>query len=119
MSGGHIRKRGKSSWEVKLDLGRDPLTGKRTTKYRSVCGSKRDAERELRRQLIAVDTGQFTDPGKLTLGEYLVWWLAYEAHNKVAPKTLQVYRYMTDKHLSSSIPAGNCSKRRRPTSSMQ
>lgn len=28
MSGGHIRKRGKSSWEVKFDLGRDPPTGK-------------------------------------------------------------------------------------------
>ena len=105
MSGGHIRRRGANSWEIKFDLGRDPLTGKRITKYKSVRGTKRDAERELRRQLTAVDTGQFTDPGKLTLGEYLIWWLDYEAQNKVAPKTLQVYRYMADKHIMPALGA--------------
>ncbi len=105
MSEGHIRRRGKASWEIKFDLGRDPLTGKRITKYKSVRGTKRDAQRELRQQLMAVDTGQFTDPGKLTLGEYLVWWLDNEAKNKTAPKTLQVYRYMADKHIIPALGA--------------
>ncbi len=105
MSEGHIRRRGKDSWEIKFDLGRDPLTGKRITKYKSVRGTKRDAQRELRQQLTAVDTGQFTDPGKLTLGEYLVWWLDNEAKNNTAPKTLQVYYYMADKHIIPALGA--------------
>lgn len=99
MSTGHIRRRGQTSWEIKFDVGRDPLTKKRIIKFKTVRGTKRDAQRELRRQLLAVDTGQFVDPGKLTLGEYLKWWLDNEAQNKVAPKTLQVYRYMAEKHI--------------------
>ncbi len=105
MSEGHIRPRGKGSWEIKYDIGRNPLTGERQIKYQTVHGTKRDAQRELRRQLTAVDTGQFTDSRKLTLGEYLVWWLENEAQNKVAPKTLQVYRYMADKHIVPALGA--------------
>ncbi len=105
MSEGHIRRRGEGSWEIKFDLGRDPLTGKRITKYKSIRGTKRDAQRELCQQLTAVNTGQFTDPGKLTLGEYLVWWLDNEAKNNTAPKTLQVYRYMADKHIIPALGA--------------
>ena len=54
---GHIRRRGKSSWELKFDLGRDPLTGRRLIKTKNVKGTKRDAERELRNLLTAVDGG--------------------------------------------------------------
>ncbi len=104
MSEGHIRPRGKGAWELKYDVGHDPVTGRRVTKYATVRGSKRDAQRLLRQQLTAVDSGQFTDPGKLTLGEYLVWWLENEAQNKAAPKTLQVYRYMADKHIVPALP---------------
>jgi hypothetical protein len=35
---GHVRRRGKSSWELKFDLGNDPLTGKRLTRYHSSKG---------------------------------------------------------------------------------
>jgi integrase len=105
MSEGHIRPRGKGAWELKYDVGHDPVTGRRVTKYATVRGTKRDAQRKLRQQLTAVDSGQFTDPGKLTLGEYLVWWLDNEAKNKTAPKTLQVYRYMADKHIIPALGA--------------
>ncbi len=32
MSQGHIRPQGEGSWEIKFDLGPDPLTGHRVTK---------------------------------------------------------------------------------------
>jgi hypothetical protein len=38
---GHICKRGKGSWSVVLDLGRDPLNGKRRQLRRSVKGTRR------------------------------------------------------------------------------
>lgn len=44
MSSGHIRARSAGSWEIKYDLGRDPLTGRRITRYRTIHGSKRDAK---------------------------------------------------------------------------
>ena len=40
---GHIRRRGTGSWELKFDVGADSLTGRRTTKYRSFKGTKRQA----------------------------------------------------------------------------
>ena len=46
---GHIRKRGKNSWELKFDADPDQLTGKRRIRYASFKGSKRDAELELAR----------------------------------------------------------------------
>lgn len=41
---GHIRKRSKDSWTVVVELGRDPLTGNRRQTWRSVKGTKRDAQ---------------------------------------------------------------------------
>ena len=38
---GHVRRRGTRSWEIKFDLGTDPLTGRRLTRYHSVKGTKR------------------------------------------------------------------------------
>ena len=57
MSAGHIRPRGPGAWELKYDIGRDPKTGKRITKYKTVRGGKRDAQRELRDLLGTVDKG--------------------------------------------------------------
>ncbi len=47
---GHVRRRGKSSWAVVIDIGYDEL-GKRRQKWHSVKGTKRDAEQELVRLL--------------------------------------------------------------------
>ena len=38
---GHIRQRGKNSFELKFDAGRDPATGKRRIQYASFKGTKR------------------------------------------------------------------------------
>ena len=57
MSAGHIRPRGPGAWELKYDLGRDPKTGRRITRYKTVRGKKADAQRELRNLLGAVDKG--------------------------------------------------------------
>jgi hypothetical protein len=43
MSAGHIRPRGEGSWELKFDAGRDPATGRRMTRYKTVRGTKKDA----------------------------------------------------------------------------
>ena len=42
---GHIRRRGKGSWAIVLNLGRD-ANGKRRQKWHTVHGTKRDAQKE-------------------------------------------------------------------------
>ena len=90
MSEGHIRPRGQGAWELKYEVGLDPLTGRRVTKYATVRGAKRDAQRELRRRLDAVDQGLHADPGKLTLGAWLGEWSGL-VRNEVSAKTWEGY----------------------------
>src|SRR5215472_4243568 len=71
---GHIRRRGARSWELKFDLGTDPLTGRRKTAYHSFKGTKREADAELVRLLAAADRGDYVDPAKTTVAEFLDRW---------------------------------------------
>jgi integrase len=98
MSRGHIRRQGKDSWELKFDLGRDPLTGRRVTKFLTVTGSKKDAVRELTRILAERDRGGFIEPSKLTVAEYLRHWLE-SVENRVSVLTAARYRNTVEKHI--------------------
>ena len=70
---GYIRRQSKSqsTWEVSVDLGRDPVTGRRRRLYLTVRGTKRDAERALAEALHQRDTGVDISPAKITVGDYL------------------------------------------------
>ena len=68
---GHVRRRGKKSWELKFDLGTDPLTGKRLTRFANFKGTKRDAEVELTRLISGAADGNYVDPSKTTVSEFL------------------------------------------------
>jgi hypothetical protein len=59
MSQGHIRAQSDGSWEIKFDLGRDPLSGRRITKYVTFRGIKRKAQEELTRLLGQRNVGAY------------------------------------------------------------
>lgn len=99
---GHIRKRGKDSWTVVLDMGRDPTTGKRRQVWRSVKGTKREAQALLVQLLHQRDTGIEQMPGKQTVGEFFDRWLQDYASVNVAPATLLQYRWAVARHI---VPA--------------
>jgi hypothetical protein len=71
---GHIRRRGAKSWELKFDLPADPRSRKRITRYHSFKGTKREAQVELVRLKAAADRGDYVDPAKTTLAEFLDKW---------------------------------------------
>jgi hypothetical protein len=104
MAKGHIRARGPGAWELKYDIGANPTTGQRITKFKTVHGAKRDAQRELRSILTAVDGGTYADPGKMTVGDWLRQWLE-EAQHVVARKTHQRYKEIVDLHLMPALGA--------------
>lgn len=104
MSAGHIRQRGPNAWELKYDVGRDPLTNRRIVRYKTVHGRKSDAQRELRGLLSAVDSGTHVDPSKLTLGAWLAQWLEEARHN-TSPKTHERYAEIVVKHLVPALGA--------------
>ena len=92
MSEGNVTRRGRKSWRLKYDIGRDSETGKRRTAYATVKGTKANAEKELRRRLTAIDKGIHVDPTALTVGAYLDSWLEDVAPANVGLKALENYQ---------------------------
>ncbi len=111
---GHIVKRGKNSWTVVVDLGRDPTTGERKQLWRSVKGTKRDAEAFLVGLLHERDTGIDIQPGRITLSKFLERWLKDYARVNTAPKTFIRYEEIARLHLVPSLGSIRLIKLRPP-----
>jgi integrase len=95
---GHIRQRSPGSWEIRYTLGTDPATGKRKIATATVRGGKKDAERELRKRLVAVDKGDRVDPTKMTAGEWFDRWLSI-TKPEISPTTFEHYQRFVDGYL--------------------
>lgn len=96
---GHITKRGKDSYTIVLNLGRDPETGKRKQQWVSIKGTKKDAEKRLSELLNQLDNGIYIKPDKSTLSDYLEQWLKDYAWPNLSPKTAEGYEYIIRRHL--------------------
>ncbi|GAB6274765.1 MAG: tyrosine-type recombinase/integrase [Peptococcaceae bacterium] len=101
---GHIRKRNKDTWTVVVELPRDPITNKRRQKWVAVTGTKKEAEKELARLLYELETGFYTEPSKMTFGEYLDLWLE-TMKNKVVRTTWNEYMYRIKRWKSTEAAA--------------
>lgn len=109
---GHIRRRGERSWELKFDVGADPVSGKRRIRYQSFKGSKREAEIELARIVAENAAGEGVDPSKSTVGEFMQRWDRDWASLNVSPKTLERYRQIVRLHVVPHIGAVRLQKLR-------
>lgn len=98
---GHIRRRGK----LKFDIGTDPITGKRLTRYHSFKGTKREAEAELVRLKSAADRGEYIDAAKTTVSQFLDRWERDWATINVSPKTVERYNELLRLHVRPHLGA--------------
>ena len=102
MSSGHIQKRGKNSWRLKVDVGVD-ANGKRRTAYQTFRGNKREAEIKLAQLVTENAKGTYVDTTRLTLGDFIERWLRDWAAGHVSPATLQGYENKLRKHVARRI----------------
>ena len=101
---GNITRRGTSSWRLKFEAGAcDPATGKRRTRFVTVRGTKKDAQRELTRLVAEVDAGTAVDPSRMTIAEYLRGWL--DSDGDLAPKTIERYRQLVEQQIVPHLGA--------------
>jgi hypothetical protein len=100
---GSLKKRSEHSWTIVLYLGKDPISGKKKQSWRTVNGTKKDAERELNRLLHEIDTGAYIDPSKLTISEYLDKWLSDYARTNVSGTTFERYEGIVRDHLKPAF----------------
>jgi integrase len=88
---GHIRKRGKDSWQIVIYRGRDP-DGRRLYDYHTVHGTKSQAAKKLTELLRQLDTGRYVEPSKESLAEYINRWLD-QVRLTVKPRTHEYYAH--------------------------
>ena len=99
---GSIRRRGKGSWELNIDIGRD-ASGQRKRKFVNVKGTKAQAQKKLRELLSSNDKGIPIDTLKITLDQWLAKWMdEYVIPNK-RQKTIERYGGLIQKHIAPEI----------------
>lgn len=100
---GHIVKRYKNSYTIVLNMGYDPVTGKRLQQWVSVKGNRKEAEKRLSELLHQLDTGGFIKPSKVNFGEFIQQWLKDYASANVKPKTFEGYKWVMERHIIPTL----------------
>ncbi|MBT3787135.1 MAG: site-specific integrase [Alphaproteobacteria bacterium] len=106
---GHIKKRAKGSWSIVIDLGRD-ATGKRKQKWHTVKGTKKEAEAELNRILNEINSGEYVEPSRMLVRDYLQRWLKDYAEPTVSPKTYERYAQVIRDNIDPTLGNYHLSK---------
>lgn len=100
---GHIRRReGKrgTTWAIVVDVGRDPVTGRRKQKWKSY-KTEREAQKALRQKVTVVEDGGDAFPESLTVRDYVVdrWTPHLTKQGKLRPRTIENYDQLTRDHV--------------------
>ncbi len=98
---GSIRVKKPGTWELVVDIGRDPLTRRRRQRSRTFHGTKREAERELRRLVTSVEDGRLTGTD-VVVADLLGRWLEL-ASDQLSPTTIREYRRLVEKRIGPAI----------------
>ncbi len=97
---GSIRQRSDGTWEARYLVGRDPGTGKQVRK--SVYGrTQKEVRQKLAQAIAAVDNGDYFEPSKMTLAQWLDIWTTDYMSDK---KYLTVKHYKAQVNTTSSPP---------------
>jgi integrase len=99
---GHIRERSPGHFELRFSIGLDPSTRNRKVITATVRGSRKDAERELRKRLVALDQGDRIDPTKMTAAQWFQRWLSI-VKPEISPVTYEHYRRFVDDYLEPRL----------------
>lgn len=100
-----VRKRSKGSWEIYLDIGLDPTTGKRLRHYETIKGSKKFAKQRLAELEVSIEKGSYIKPRRITLAEWLSNWLNGYVSTNCGIRTAQSYQSEVRYHLIPALGA--------------
>jgi integrase len=99
---GNITKRGKTSWRIKIELPRHPLTGKRRPLFVTVRGTKKQAEAKLADLLSDANKRRLVEPSKTTVSEWIETWIALRT-DKVNARTIERYAQLLRLHVVPTL----------------
>ena len=110
---GHIRRRGRQSWELKFDARRDENTGKRSIQYHTFRGTKKEAQLRLAELVASVGSGAYVEPSKITVAEFVRARVdQWEAAGDITARTAQRYRELVENQIAPHIGSQTLQKLR-------
>lgn len=104
---GSMRKRGES-WELRVFLGYDPVTGKQRYTTRTLRTGKREAQRSLAEMVVEAERG-LTSRTTATVGQLLETWFEFAAPD-FSPKTVKETRGYIDRSLLPTLGSKSLAK---------
>lgn len=103
---GHLQQRGKNSFRLKFDAGRDERTGKRKTQFVTFRGTKRQAQTRLAELIAAVAQEKYVEPSKVTVAEYVRDRVdQWETAGEISARTAERYRELVENQIAPHLGA--------------
>ena len=99
----HIRKRGKT-YSYAIDIGHDPLTGKRKQISKGGFIKKKDAEAAARKIELLLDENRYIVLSKEIFSEYIVNWFENHYKNRIKQTSATNSQYIIEKHILAENP---------------
>jgi integrase len=98
-----LQKRGPNSYLLVVEAGYDS-NGKRIKKTKTIQSrTKKEAEAELARFIVFVESGMYRTPSKMTLFEFTVEWKTKYAQTELSPLTLKTYNHHLENHILPAL----------------
>lgn len=100
---GHIRKReaksGITTYQIIVEEEANASTGKRKRHYKTVKGSKKEAERAMRKFITELENKTFVKDNKIKVANFMHEWIDLYIKNQLSPTTIQHYIDQTDRYI--------------------
>lgn len=98
----YVTKRGKKYTAI-VELGKDPLTGKRKQKWLSGFETKNEADIGAVEFIKKFQSGMLADSKNATFDDLLKYWLEQKVEPALSHGTYSSYKIMIDKYISPSL----------------
>ena len=95
----HLRKRGEKKWQIVLNIGVDPKTGRNKRKTKIVNTTKTEAKKIMHKLATKYENDVYQEKIDMTLEKFLEKWLKEQCEDSLAVKTYNDYRGVVEKHI--------------------
>ncbi len=99
----HLRKKDERKWQIILNVGIDPKTGKQKRKTKVVNATKTKAKEIMHKLAAKYENDVYNEDIETTVEEYLKRWLKEYCENNLAKRTYNDYRGVIENHLIPSL----------------
>ena len=96
-------KDGRRCWQITAELPRDPVTGKRNRVFRTVYGTKKEAEQAKRELMTELEKGCYVADNNIAITEWMNKWMDVYIAPNVSPTTLSGYEGMIRRYINPLI----------------